>query len=109
MEFTSSENGDALIVMVAGRMDALTTKEFDTESQSWIDNGSKKVVVDLSGLEYISSAGLRSILSAAKKIKGAQGEMMFSGLTGMVEEVFSVSGFSAMFKIYATPEEALAG
>lgn len=109
MDFNSSKNGDALVVLVSGRMDAITATEFDAECQSWIDAGDTKVVIDLSGLEYISSAGLRSILSAAKKIKGAQGELLFCGLSGMVEEVFSVSGFSAMFKLYATPEDALAG
>lgn len=109
MEFDNKKNGDALVVMVSGRMDAITAPEFDAQCQSWIDASETKIVVDLSGLEYISSAGLRSILSAAKKVKGAQGDLLFSGLSGMVEEVFSVSGFSAMFKLYATPEDALAG
>lgn len=109
MEFDNKKNGDALVVMVSGRMDAITAPEFDAQCQGWIDASETKIVVDLSGLEYISSAGLRSILAAAKKVKGAQGELLFSGLSGMVEEVFSVSGFSAMFKLYATPEDALAG
>jgi len=109
MDFNCTKNGDALVVIVSGRMDAITATEFDTQCQSWISDGETKVVIDLSDLEYISSAGLRSILAAAKKLKGVQGELLFSGLSGMVEEVFNVSGFAAMFKIYKTPEDALAG
>jgi len=108
MNFTNTQNGDTLVVNVTGRMDAITAPEFDAQCQSWIEAGNIKVVVDLSGLEYISSAGLRSILAAAKKLKGAKGELLFSGLSGMVEEVFNVSGFAAMFSIYKTTEEALA-
>lgn len=109
MNFTGTKMGDALVVNVTGRMDAITAPEFDTQCQSWIDAGETKVIIDLGDLEYISSAGLRSILAAAKRLKGSKGELQFARLSGMVEEVFSVSGFSAMFKIYKTTEEALAG
>ncbi|WP_419786938.1 STAS domain-containing protein [Pseudodesulfovibrio sp.] len=109
MEFKSTKKEAALLVEVAGRMDAITTAEFDAKSKDWLAAGEKKVVVDLSGLEYISSAGLRSILAAAKKLKASDGQLVFCGLTGMVEEVFKVSGFAAMFTLYATCDEALAG
>jgi len=109
MEFNSTKNGDTLVVLVSGRLDAITAAEFDAQCQIWLDKGDTRVVVDLGKLEYISSAGLRSILSAAKKLKGVQGELRFSGLTGMVEEVFNVSGFTAMFKVFPNPEAALAG
>jgi anti-anti-sigma factor len=109
MEFSNTKNGDKLVVKVTGRMDALTAQEFDNECRTWLDAGEKNVIADLSGLEYISSAGLRSILSAAKQLKGASGNLSFCNLSGMVEEVFVVSGFSAMFKLYPTLEDALAG
>ncbi len=109
MNFTDTKKSNALVVNVTGRMDAITAPEFDAQCQNWLDAGETKVVVDLGDLEYISSAGLRSILAAAKRLKGSQGELLFSGLSGMVEEVFNVSGFAAMFKIYKTSEEALAG
>lgn len=108
MEFTNTKNGDKLVVQVAGRLDAITASEFDAQAKEWIGNGDINVIADLSGLEYISSAGLRSILTAAKQLKGAQGQLAFCGLSGMVEEVFSVSGFSAMFPIHKTLDEALA-
>lgn len=107
MEFTNTKNGEKLVVQVAGRLDAITAPEFDTQSKQWMADGEYNVIADLSDLEYISSAGLRSILTAAKQLKGAQGQLTFCGLSGMVEEVFVVSGFSAMFPIHKTLEEAL--
>ncbi len=109
MEFSNSKNGDKLVVQVSGRLDAITAAEFDAQSKQWLSDGECNVIADLSGLEYISSAGLRSILTAAKQLKGAQGQLAFCGLNGMVDEVFSVSGFSAMFPIHKTLDEALAG
>ncbi len=108
MEFTSTKNGDNLVVVVTGRLDAITASEFDAECKTWLNNGDTKIIADLTALEYISSAGLRSILSAAKQLKNVQGELSFCGLSGMVEEVFSVSGFSAMFRMYGSLDDALA-
>jgi len=109
VEFSNSRHGDKLVVTVAGRMDAITAQEFDTQCRQWLAAGDTRIIADLSGLEYISSAGLRSILSAAKQLKAAQGSLAFCKLSGMVEEVFVVSGFAAMFTIHPTLEEALAG
>ncbi|WP_319471035.1 STAS domain-containing protein [uncultured Pseudodesulfovibrio sp.] len=109
MEFTNTKNGDKLVVAVAGRLDAVTAPEFDTQCKSWLNDGENKIIADLSNLEYISSAGLRSILSAAKQLKTAKGEITFCGLNGMVEEVFTVSGFASMFAMYPTLDDALAG
>jgi len=97
------------VVVVNGRLDAVTAGEFDKESDSWVSGGKLHIIADLSELEYISSAGLRSILTSAKKLKSAQGSIAFCGLNGMVEEVFSVSGFSAMFPIHQNIDDALAG
>lgn len=108
MDFKCRKDGDRLVVAVSGRMDAITAPEFDAQCQEWLAAGDVNVIADLSGLEYISSAGLRSILSAAKRLKGAQGGLTFCSLSGMVEEVFVVSGFAAMFTLHPTLEDALA-
>ena len=109
MDFSTTKNGDTYVVRVAGRLDAVTAPEFDAQCQAWLADGEVNVIADLSDLEYISSAGLRSILTAAKQLKNAQGSLAFCGLSGMVEEVFQVSGFAAMFPMHATIDEALAG
>lgn len=106
MDFNKEVKDGKLVVFVSGRLDATTFAEFDAEAQSWKGDQSS-AIIDLSGLEYISSAGLRSILSAAKLLKGNGGDIAFCGLSGMVEEVFSISGFTAMFTIYPTVDDAL--
>lgn len=108
MEVVCDKRDTGTVVQVTGRMDAGTAPEFEKECIAVVDAGEKLVVVDLAGLEYISSAGLRSILASAKKIKGTGGTMKFSGLSGMVEEVFQVSGFTSMFAVSTSIDEALA-
>lgn len=107
MEFTSEKKGDFFVVTVQGRMDAVTAPEFEKNCGEAIDAGAKSLVVDLGGLEYISSAGLRGILATAKKLKGQQGSIAFANLSGMVQEVFAISGFTAMFSVYKTVDEAI--
>ena len=69
--------------------------------------GAKKIVVDLAGIEYISSAGLRVILTMVKASKGAVATLAFCSIQSMVAEVFKISGFSSMLPIYATRDEAV--
>ena len=66
-----------------------------------------KVVVDLGGVEYISSAGLRVILTMVKASKAAAATLAFCSMQSMVAEVFKISGFSSMLPIYATRDEAV--
>lgn len=108
MKIESSKKGIAVVIKVLGRMDAVTAPEFEKECDGWLAKGEKSFVVDLGGLEYISSAGLRSILATAKKLKAAQGNIHFCNLSGMVQEVFTISGFSSMFPIHDSLDEALA-
>lgn len=109
MEFTSKQNGECLVVEVAGRMDGLTAPEFETAFAGYLEQGAITLAVGMSGVDYISSAGLRSILSTAKKLKAADGQMRFFGLSGMVADVFSVSGFTSIFKLFETEDEAVKG
>ncbi|HWR03688.1 MAG TPA: STAS domain-containing protein [Humidesulfovibrio sp.] len=108
MDFTQSKEGAFLVLAVAGRMDTITAPQFEAQCLACLEAGDKRLVVDLGGLEYISSAGLRSILSAAKKLKAAGGDIAFCALSGIVAEVFAVSGFNKLMPVFATRQEALA-
>lgn len=107
MDFNSTKQGDFWVVVAKGRMDAVTAPEFEKECNAAMDNGENTFLADLGGLEYISSAGLRSILTTAKKLKASGGSISFCNLSGMVKEVFTISGFNAMFKMYDSVENAL--
>ncbi|MDD3978369.1 MAG: STAS domain-containing protein, partial [Methanomicrobium sp.] len=90
-----------------GRIDAITAPEFEKSMSELISKGENNLIINFSGLEYISSAGLRSILATAKRIKAEGGKILFAGLQGPVEEVFKISGFYSIFNIFDSETAAL--
>lgn len=107
MEIQTRKEKNAVIVSVKGRMDAVTAPEFERNLSDLIAKGENTFLLNFGGLEYISSAGLRSILATAKKMKEKQGKILFAGLHGPVEEVFKISGFNSIFKMFNSEEAAL--
>jgi anti-anti-sigma factor len=107
VEIATRKADTTLVVSLTGRMDAVASPLLDGKVREWTAAGENSFLIDLSGVEYISSAGLRSMLSAAKKIKAMGGKLMLSGLSGSVQEVFRLSGFYPIFQIFATEAEAL--
>ena len=103
-------NNDGIIILkLNGRMDATSVGEFTEECQKQIKNGSGRFIVDLAGLEYISSAGLRGILTMGKTCKAAKAALAFCSMQAMVADMFKLSGFTSILTIYPTLDEALAG
>jgi anti-anti-sigma factor len=107
MELNGYKQEKYFIVKAGGRMDAISAPEFEKSCLEWIQQGETALVVDLGGLEYMSSAGLRSILVVGKKLKSIGGSLSFSSLTPNVAHVFSISSFGTLFPVYDTLEKAL--
>ena len=107
MEIKSRKEKGGLVVSVDGRIDAVTAPDFEKSLSGFIAAGETVLVINLSALEYISSAGLRSILAIAKLLKTKGGKIIFSSLKGTVKDVFKISGFGSIFQIYETETEAL--
>ncbi len=107
MEITSRQEKQAMVVSVTGRIDATTSPELETKLQELTTGDMNKLVLNLSELEYISSAGLRVILTMAKKLKAAQGEILIAGLQGSVKQVFEISGFYSILKIFDDEDTAI--
>ena len=97
------------ILKIAGRMDATTVGGFTDECQKQLKNGSGRFIVDLGGLEYISSAGLRGILTLGKSCKAAKAALAFCSMQAMVADMFKLSGFTSILTVFCTLDEALAG
>ena len=74
-----------------------------------IEKGEKKILVHFGKLDYISSAGLRILLIAAKQLKAAGGELRLCCLNEVVKEVFDISGFTTIFNVFGSETEALEG
>jgi anti-anti-sigma factor len=109
METNAIKESNTVVVFVKGRLDAVSAPEFEQTLSDWISKGENNFLLNFSELEYISSAGLRSILATSKILKKNQGEIILTGLHGPVEEVFKISGFISIFKVFASAEEALKG
>ena len=92
MNINKTQNGNELTLSLEGRLDTVTSPELEDVIKTSLD-GISKLVFDLAGLEYISSAGLRVLLSA-QKIMNNQGEMTVKNANETVMEIFEVTGFS---------------
>lgn len=90
-------NGNSLTLRVEGRVDTTNSKEFEEIITNSID-GVKELIMDFDSLEYISSAGLRVMLMAIKKMK-KQGSMAVTNANEMVKEIFEVTGFSDLVEV----------
>lgn len=91
MEINKNLNGDALELKIIGRLDTTTAPALEVEVKNSLE-GLKSIIFDLEGLEYISSAGLRVLLSAQKSMN-KQGTMKLVNVNEVVMEVFEITGF----------------
>jgi len=108
MEIDVKKEGQAVIIALTGRMDAVSAPQFDKTVDDFIDQGETQILIDFKSLEYISSAGLQSILAMAKRLEPINGAVILSDLNGAVKEVFEISGFSSIFPIYDNLDAAKA-
>jgi anti-anti-sigma factor len=100
--------GDICVAEIVPRFDAYTANDVEAALRNQIAKGTKKLLIDFSQTEYIASAGLRVLLSAAKSLQKCGGHIALYSMKPQVHEVFEVSGFTQIFNIYATQQEALA-
>ena len=97
MKITKDKNNETLTLAIEGRLETTSAPELEEVINSNL-SGIKELILDLSGLEYISSAGLRVILSAQKIMK-AQGQMTLKGVNEVIKDVFDITGFSEFLTI----------
>ena len=97
MTITKNMNGTTLEIALEGRLDTMTAPELEAALNESL-NGAESLVLDFSKLEYISSAGLRVLLSAHKAMSGKNG-MKVTNVNEIVREVFEVTGFADILTI----------
>lgn len=97
MNIEKQKNGTSLRLAPEGRLDTRTAPELETVIQGSLD-GIEKLTIDLTNLEYISSAGLRVLLSTQKRMN-KQGEMIITGCSESIMEIFEITGFSDILNI----------
>lgn len=105
MEFAIKPYRQWTIMSLKGRLDAVNSPTFEKEALAALQDQGMYVAIDFSALEYISSAGLRSILILGKNAKGKGGNLILCNLKGMVKEVMEISGFDAFFALLDSIED----
>jgi len=108
MKITQRVEGDVTVFLPEGRIDTQAATEMDQALQTAVSGGSYKIVVDMSGVDYISSAGLRSLASVLVKSRAEGGDMKLAALNKRVTRVFNIIGFDLLMSIHDTPEAAIA-
>jgi anti-anti-sigma factor len=99
--------GNVTIVLLDGKIDSPSSVEMEKTINSLIDGGDRYLVVNLAGTEYISSSGLRVMLSSLKRLRKVQGDLKVSCTRPLVQNVFNMAGFTQIFEFYDREEDAL--
>ena len=111
MNVTSRLFANAVVLLVEGRLDQDTCGDFTRELMTYVDSvahGGGAIILDLSHLEYVSSAGLRCFMLASRQAKAQSGRIFVAALQPMVREIFEISHFNLIFQVFSTVREALA-
>jgi anti-anti-sigma factor len=107
MEIVEVPKGPALALEFRGRLDMSTSAMAQAQLLGLIEKGHSRLALDLAQLDYISSAGLRVLLTILKKTKGCNGKIVIFGSKEEVKRIFDIAGFTALFPMYASAAEAL--
>lgn len=109
MQISTRTRDGVTIVGIAGNLDSITSPEAQQALDAVLAAGTRKVAIDFTALDYISSAGLRVLLGTAKHLRGSGGALRTFGLNDSVREVFDISGFSSILPVYPAEGDALTG
>jgi anti-sigma B factor antagonist len=98
---------DVTVIQLEGKMNTATSSDADAHLSRLIASGSSKLLLNMEGVDYISSSGLRVILANGKKVGTSGGKIAFCSLNPSVGEVFRISGFNSIVPVFGSEQEAL--
>ncbi len=108
MEISTKAFKHCHLVTVKGRVDSATAPQLSSALDGLIEKGEYKIVIDMSSLEYMSSAGFRALLAAQRQCKRYnRGEVLLAAVPTRIREALELAGFTELFKTYAEPLEAV--
>ena len=112
MNLNPKLQGSVLILAPQGRIDHASAEDFSTALEPHLAEckaGGVSLVLDFGGIEYISSVGLRALMLAARQVKAQNGRIAIAALTPEVKEVFEISRFNMVYKVFDNVDAAVAG
>jgi anti-sigma B factor antagonist len=111
MNVTARRFANAVVVLAAGRLDQDTCEAFRGDLLKYVEEAAHDggaIVLDLSSLEYVSSAGLRCFMLASRQAKAQHGRIFVAALQPMVAEIFQISHFNLVFQVFPSVRDAVA-
>lgn len=99
MQIETEASGEDTVLKVSGRLDTLNAKPFEGKLLEAVKASNGAIVVDMAGVDYVSSSGLRALLVAGKAMSPHKRKLRLKTLQPQIQEVFDISGFSALFEI----------
>ncbi len=103
---TAQTPNHVTVMPIQGRVDAVTAPQLNAQVHAQIEQGSRYILLDMSGVAFLSSSGLRALLLIRKELMTLGGELRLAALQPQVHEVFALTGFTQVFAIHPTVEEA---
>lgn len=107
MEITINKIDQGIKITVEGRIDTNNYNQFENEINKILEEDVKAIYLDCNKLNYISSSGLRVFLTVQKRMMSTNGKFLLYAMQPSIKEIFDISGFSSIFSIYQTEQEAL--
>jgi anti-anti-sigma factor len=107
MNIKKEKINDFSIIAIDGRIDTLNSTVLESEMDQLHSSGETKIIIDCRDIKYISSSGLRVFLNAQKKAITTKGILSLCNMQLPIREIFDISGFSSIFTIFNTLQEAL--
>lgn len=107
MDVHTQEYKRVIVVTIAGRVDSATSADLESALQALLDKGKRNLILDMAGVEFLSSSGLRVIVNAYKACKGT-GELCIAQPSERAASSLSIAGVDALFAIHPTREAAIA-
>ena len=111
MEFSSQQFADVTLMKVEGRIDHKTAKDFENALKPYLDaciaGEYQKILIDLGGVDFMTSAGLRVLMIGAKTCGEQKGEIVVASLQPIIEEIFKITRFDLVLKTFPTVKSGL--
>jgi len=107
MQILEDQIKDVYIFKISGRLNSNSAPKLEKKFEQTIESGLNYMILDLEKIEYLSSAGLRVILGAIKKLNRTSGKLVICSASDNVKEVFQIAGFNSILSIAPTLDDAI--
>ena len=109
LQVETRHEGDVAVVAATGEVDVFTAPGLDTEITALLEQGTSRLVVDLSGVSFLDSTGLGVLVKGLKTARDAGGSMQLVVTSDRIRKIFDITGLDASLPLYDTVDDALAG